>query len=170
MELFDAIASRSTAKSPDRTGPTPEQIARLLEAAGACAGPRASQALALRRGQRRCSGKLLPTQWRRRGATKIPTLRDEQMELEREKIRRSPCILVAGCVVQKGHPEGAGDRTGDRRRRGGRESVVGGAPNWGYGAMWKTGPAAYSAGVKAAVGLAPHDHIVAILHIGTRVS
>jgi hypothetical protein len=35
--------------------------------------------------------------------------------------------------------------------------------------MWKTGPAAYNAGVKAAVGLAADDHIVAILHLGTPV-
>jgi nitroreductase len=38
----------------------------------------------------------------------------------------------------------------------------------GLGVMWKTGPAAYDAGVKAALGLKPDDHIVAILHLGTR--
>ena len=38
----------------------------------------------------------------------------------------------------------------------------------GYGVMWKTGPAAYDAAVKAAVGLQPEDHIVAIMHLGTR--
>ncbi len=39
----------------------------------------------------------------------------------------------------------------------------------GYGVMWKTGPAAYDAAVKDAVGLQPQDHIVAIMHLGTRV-
>jgi nitroreductase len=39
----------------------------------------------------------------------------------------------------------------------------------GFGVMWKTGPAAYDDQVKAAVGLTPDDHIVAILHLGTRV-
>ena len=39
----------------------------------------------------------------------------------------------------------------------------------GYGVMWKTGPAAYDPGVKDAVGLQPQDHIVAIMHLGTRV-
>jgi hypothetical protein len=36
--------------------------------------------------------------------------------------------------------------------------------------MWKTGPAAYEAGVKAAVGLGADDHIVGIMHLGTRAT
>jgi nitroreductase len=40
----------------------------------------------------------------------------------------------------------------------------------GFGVMWKTGWAAYDDEVKAAVGLQPHDHIVGVMHLGTRVS
>jgi len=39
----------------------------------------------------------------------------------------------------------------------------------GYGVMWKTGAAAYDAGVKAAIGLGSEDHIVGIMHLGTRL-
>ena len=39
----------------------------------------------------------------------------------------------------------------------------------GFGVMWKTGWAAYDDEVKASVGLQPHDHIVGIMHLGTRV-
>jgi nitroreductase len=49
------------------------------------------------------------------------------------------------------------------------ENLLLAANDLGYGVMWKTGPPAYSAKVKAAVGLAADDHIVAILHLGTRV-
>ena len=35
----------------------------------------------------------------------IPTFTDEQMELEREKIRRSPSIVIAGCAVRKDIPK-----------------------------------------------------------------
>jgi hypothetical protein len=35
--------------------------------------------------------------------------------------------------------------------------------------MWKTGAAAYDPQVKAAVGLNADDHIVAILHLGSKV-
>ena len=37
----------------------------------------------------------------------------------------------------------------------------------GYGVMWKTGAAAYDANVKAMFELAPEDHIVAFLYLGT---
>jgi nitroreductase len=167
MELFDAIASRSMAKQLSGPGPSDEQIARLLEAAD-----RAPD-----------HGRLKP--WRFvpvNGAEReifanavaearrdqIPAFTDEQMEIEREKIRRSPSILVAGCVVHK-----------DIARVPEIEQVIAvgaavenlmlAANDLGIGAMWKTGPAAYSARVKAAVGLAADDHIVAILHLGTKV-
>lgn len=37
----------------------------------------------------------------------------------------------------------------------------------GYGAVWKTGPAAYDPTIKAAFGLTPADAIVAIIYVGT---
>jgi nitroreductase len=43
------------------------------------------------------------------------------------------------------------------------------AHDLGYGVMWKTGAAAYDPTVKATVGLAADDHIIGIMHLGTRV-
>ena len=40
----------------------------------------------------------------------------------------------------------------------------------GYGAVWKTGPAAYDPHVKTAMGLRADDHIIAMVHIGTPVA
>lgn len=37
----------------------------------------------------------------------------------------------------------------------------------GFGAMWRTGPLASDAGLKAKLGAAPHDEIVAFLYVGT---
>jgi nitroreductase len=93
----------------------------------------------------------------------------EQLRIEGEKIWRSPVIVVVGCVVDRQHakiPEveqllAAGAAA---------QNLMLAAHGLGYGAMWKTGPAAYDAGVKAAVGLRPEDHIVAIMHLGTRVA
>jgi nitroreductase len=49
------------------------------------------------------------------------------------------------------------------------ENLVLAAHALGYGVMWKTGAAAYDSRVKAVLGLQPDDHIVAILHLGTRL-
>ena len=42
------------------------------------------------------------------------------------------------------------------------------APALGYGAVWKTGAAAYDPTVKLALGLNVDDDIVGFLYIGTR--
>ena len=167
MELFDAIASRSMAKQISGPGPSAEQIARLLEAADRAPdhGRLKPWRFVAVNGPERETFANAVAEARR---DQIPAFTDEQMEIERDKIRRSPSILVAGCVVRKDIPKvpeieqviAVGAAV---------ENLMLAANDLGVGAMWKTGPAAYSARVKAAVGLAPDDHIVAILHLGTKV-
>jgi nitroreductase len=167
MELFDAIVSRSTAKALIGPGPTPAQIARLLEAAGHAPdhGRLKPWRFVPVNGAERETFANAVAESRR---DQNPGFTDEQMQLEREKITRSPSILVAACVVRKDIPKvpeieqviAAGAAV---------ENLLLAATELGIGAMWKTGPAAYSARVKAAVGLSADDHIVAILHLGTVV-
>jgi nitroreductase len=167
MELFDAIASRSTAKGLSEPGPTPEHLERLLQAAAHAPdhGRLKPWRFIAVNGAARESFANAVAEARR---DQIPTFTDEQMELEREKIRRSPSILVAGCAVRKDIakvPEieqviAVGAAV---------ENLLLAANDLGYGVMWKTGAAAYSTRVKAAVGLAADDHIVAILHLGTKI-
>jgi nitroreductase len=167
MELFDAIASRSMAKQLSGPGPSAEQIARLLDAAGRAPdhGRLKPWRFVPVNGAEREIFANTVAQARR---DQIPAFTDEQMEIEREKIRRSPSILVAGCVVRKDIPKvpeieqviAVGAAV---------QNLMLAANDLGVGVMWKTGPAAYSARVKAAVGLAADDHIVAILHLGTKV-
>jgi nitroreductase len=167
MELFDAIATRSTAKSVVAPGPTAEQISRLLEAAGHAPDHgrlKPWRFMAVNGSERESFANAVAESRRDQN----PSYTEEQMELEREKIRRSPSILIAGCVVRKDIPKvpeieqviAAGAAV---------ENLLLAATELGIGAMWKTGPAAYSARVKAAVGLGADDHIVAILHLGTTV-
>src|SRR5579864_4771810 len=104
MELFDAIASRSTAKSLTGPGPTPTQIARLLQAADHAPDHgrlKPWRFVAVDGAEREAFANAV-AQARR---DQIPAFTDEQMEMERDKIRRSPSILVAGCVVRKGIPK-----------------------------------------------------------------
>ena len=76
---------------------------------------------------------------------------------------------MAGCAVRLEHPKvpqieqviAVGAAV---------QNLILAAHGLGYGSMWKTGAAAYDPGVKAAVGLQAHDHIVAIVHLGTRLT
>jgi nitroreductase len=166
MELFSAVETRTSAARLAEPGPSPEELDRLLQAAG-----RAPD-----------HGRLKP--WRFIVLT--DTLREaftaaaaeaklarlpmtaEQLAAEREKLNRSPTIVVIGCAVNRAQtkiPEieqviavGAA-----------AQNLFLAAHDMGYGVMWKTGAAAYDPAVKATVGLRPDDHIVAIMHLGARL-
>ena len=99
---------------------------------------------------------------------RLPGMTAEQLTAERDKLSRSPTIVVVGCAVNR-----------EQTKVPEIEQVVAvgaaaqnlflAAHDLGYGVMWKTGAAAYDSAVKAAVGLRPDDHIVAIMHLGARL-
>jgi len=167
MELFEALTTRSSAAKLTAPGPAPDELARMLDAAGHAPD----------------HGRLKP--WRlivltepmrhafadaavaaRRARPPVPT--EEQLRIERDKIWRSPTVVVVGCAVDRSNtkiPEveqllAAGAAA---------QNLMLAAHGLGFGVMWKTGAAAYDAGVKAAIGLQATDHIVAIMHLGTRL-
>ncbi|MDE2349790.1 MAG: nitroreductase [Gammaproteobacteria bacterium] len=166
MELFDAIMSRTSAARLTAPGPGPDQLAAIVAAAD-----RAPDHGRLRPWR----VAVLDEAARERVATaavearraRLPAPNDDQLRVEREKFTRSPVLIIVGCVVVRDHPKvpeieqilAAGAAV---------QNMCLAAHALNFGAMWKTGPAAYDPGVKAAVGLGRDDHIVAILHLGTR--
>ena len=166
MDLFDAIDSRSSAARLTQPGPTPADLERLLQAAGHAPDHgrmKPWRFIAVNGAAREPYANAVALARRAR----VPAMTEEQLELEREKVRRSPSFLVVGCAVKENSkvPEieqvvAVGAAV---------ENLFLAAHALGYGVMWKTGPAAYDAHVKATIGLEAHDHIVAILHLGTRV-
>jgi nitroreductase len=166
MELFEAINSRKSAARLIEPGPNPDQLHNIISAA-----ERAPDHGRLR------PWRIIPVNGsvRETFATavanarraKIPDLTDDQIVAERDKINRSPCIVVVGCVVKKDY-----DKVPEIEQvlavGAAVENMFLAAHALGLGVMWKTGAAAYDAGVKAAVGLRPDDHIIAILHLGSR--
>lgn len=167
MELFASINSRESAAKLKKPGPTPGHLAAILEAAA-----RAPD-----------HGRLRPWRFievnmelRQAFATaaaaakraRLPNMSDEQFAAERDKLKDSPTIVVVACVVRR-----------DQTKIPEIEQVVAtaaavenlflAAHDLGYGVMWKTGAAAYDPGVKSALGLRIDDHIVGIMHLGTRV-
>lgn len=164
MELFTAIDSRASAIKLSEPAPSREQLERIIDA-----GARAPD-----------HGKLAPWRFvvmgpearRQLGETMAQGLlaRDpgadaEQLQRERNKAGRAPCIIVVAARITRPHkvPEieqvlAAGAAA---------QNMFLAAHALGYGAMWKTGGAAYSAAVKQLLGLQADDHIVALLYLGT---
>ena len=167
MELLAAIETRSSAARLTLPGPTPEHLARILEAAA-----RAPDHGRLRPWQFIVVDGDLRNGFAMAAATakraRVPTMSDEQFAAEREKMKNSPTIVVVGCAVRREQTK-VPEIEQVIAAAAAAENLFLAAHDLGYGVMWKTGAAAYDAGVKAAVGLRAEDHIVGIMHLGTRL-
>jgi nitroreductase len=167
MELFDAINTRVSAGRLAEPGPSPGQLEKLIAAAARAPdhGRLKPWRIIPVNGAAR---ELFATAAANARRARIPDLTDDQMVADRDKINRSPCIVVVACVLKKDY-----DKVPEIEQvlavGAAVENMFLAAHAMGLGVMWKTGAAAYDSGVKATVGLAPDDHIVAILHLGTRV-
>jgi nitroreductase len=167
MELLTAIDTRTSAGRLTHPGPTPEHLALILDAAAHAPdhGRLRPWRFIVLDAELRESFSLAAAAAKRAG---LPGMSDEQFAAERDKLARSPRIVVVGCAVRR-----------DQTKIPEIEQVIAAAAaaqnlflaahDLGYGVMWKTGAAAYDSAVKATVGLAPDDHIVAIMHLGTRL-
>ncbi len=167
MELLAAIGSRSSAARLTAPGPTPEHLGLILEAAARAPDHgrlKPWKIMVLDEGLRAAFASAAAAAKR----TRAP-MTDEQFAAERDKVLRSPTIVVIACTVRREQtkiPEieqivAAGAAA---------ENLFLAAHALGYGVMWKTGAAAYDAGVKAELGLDARDHIVGIMHLGTRLT
>jgi len=167
MELLAAINSRSSAAKLTTPGPTPTHLTAILEAAARAPDHgrlRPWSLLVLEPGLRERFARAAANAKRSR----IPDMSEQQFAAECDKVTRSPTIVVVACVVQR-----------EQTKIPEIEQVVAAAAaaqnlflaahDLGYGVMWKTGAAAYDPAVKAELGLRHDDHIVGIMHLGTRL-
>jgi nitroreductase len=167
MELLAAIESRSSAARLREPGPTPEHLARMLDAAA-----HAPDHGRLRPWRFIVVDAALRDRFAVAAATAkrigLPSMSDEQFAAECEKMRSSPTIVVVGCSVRREQTK-IPEIEQVIAAAAAAENLFLAAHDLGYGVMWKTGAAAYDAGVKAAIGLRAEDHIVGIMHLGTRL-
>ena len=167
MELFAAVQTRSSAARLAEPGPSPEDLDRLLQAAARAPdhGRLKPWRLIVLKDAMRAAFTAAAVEAKR---VRLPAMTEEQIAAERGKLAHSPTIVVVGCAVNR-----------EQTKIPEIEQVVAvgaaaqnlflAAHDLGYGVMWKTGAAAYDSAVKAAVGLRPDDHIVAIMHLGARL-
>jgi nitroreductase len=163
MDLLTGIQSRTSALKLTAPGPTREHIEEIIRA-----GVRAPD-----------HGRLRPWRFvvlesagRAKLAdamaamlqAKLPQATQEQLDAERRKPMRAPTIIVVAARISPGKIPPA-EQVGAATAAAQNMQLA--AHALGYGAMWKTGAAAYDANVKTTLGLAPEDHIVAFLYLGT---
>jgi len=166
MELLTAIDSRSSAARLAQPGPTLAHLERMLKAARQAPdhGRLKPWHLVVLEEPARSKFAAAAAEAKRR---RVPSMNEEQVTAEREKILRSPAIVVVGCIVHENPNVPEVEQvisTGAAV-----QNLFLAAHDLGYGVMWKTGAAAYDPDVKALVGLSSRDHIVAILHLGIRL-
>ena len=166
MDLLSGIQSRSSAAKLGEPGPTREHLEQILRA-----GVRAPdhgrlrpwRFIVIEGSARQKLGDAMADVLR----AKLPESNEAQLASERSKALRAPTVVVVAARITKGKiPEieqvlAAGAAA---------QNMLLAAHALGYGAMWKTGGVAYDAKAKAVLGLAPEDHIVALLYLGTTVT
>lgn len=165
MNVFECIQSRASALKLGAPSPTREHLDIILRA-----GIRAPDHGRLKpwrfvvlEGDARSKLADAMAELLRR---KVPQVTDAQLEAERGKALRAPTIVVAAARITKGKiPE----IEQVAAVAAGVQNMFLAAHALGYGAMWKTGAAAYDDAVKVALGLLPEDQIVAMLYLGTVV-
>lgn len=163
MDLFEGIQSRTSALKLVEPAPPRADIERIVKA-----GTRAPD-----------HGRLRP--WRfvvlegdarkKLGAAmaevlqaKAPAATQAQLDAEAAKPLRAPAIVVVAAKIAKGKIPEIEQVTAVAAAL---QNMFLASHALGYGAMWKTGAAAYAATVKALFDLAPEDHIVGFLYLGT---
>jgi nitroreductase len=164
MDILAAINGRASAATLAEPAPTREHIQSILEA-GARAPDHGKMGpwrfVVIEAAAREKLVEAMQASLR----AKNPEADEIELKRERDKVMRAPTIITVAARIKKGHkiPESeqllaVGAAT---------QNMFLAAQALGYGAMWKTGDAAYDPSIKTALGLEADDEIVAFLYLGT---
>ena len=164
MQAIDALLRRRSAKTLTDPAPDAGALELLLEC-GARAPDhgrlRPWRFIVIRGAARERLGELMADMVRR----KQPTASAETLQRERQKPLRAPLIITVAAVCD---PAARVPPIEQILAAGAAaQNIMLAAPALGFGAMWKTGDAAYDDTVKTALGLTASDAIVGFLYLGT---
>jgi nitroreductase len=164
MQAIDLLLTRRSARA--LTDPAPDAGTLELIFSAAARAPdhgrlRPWRFVVVRGASRERFGALLADQLRRAH----PQIGEESLQRERLKAFRAPLIVVVAAHCDSAAKIPAIEQT--LSAGAAAHAVMLAAFALGFNAMWKTGDAAYDAGVKQALGLDPADAIVGFLYIGT---
>jgi len=165
MDLFTAIETRASAAKLSDPSPSKEELEKILTA-GVHApdhGRLAPWRFTVLQGDARAR---LGDAMAARRALQMAEAPDFELAKERQKAFRAPTIIVASAT-----PIDAGEKVPLLEQ----QIAVGAAVQnmlltihaLGYGAMWKTGPAAYDDTIKQALAIPPIEIIIGFIYLGT---
>jgi nitroreductase len=163
MQAIDALLNRRSAKT--LTGPAPDAAALALMLECAARAPdhgrvRPWRFIVIRGAARERLGELMAGQLRR----KHPDASAESLQRERQKPLRAPLIVAVAAVCNAAVKVPVIEQI--LAAGAAAQNLMLAATALGFGAMWKTGDAAYDDTVKTALGLEAPDAIVGFLYIG----
>lgn len=164
MTSVDAILARASAPKLAEPGPTPEHLDLLIRAAANAPDHgrlRPWRFVVVADQARTRFGELMASTLQQRD----PAVAPEMLERERGKAMRAPTIIVAAAKVNPASKIPAIEQV--LAVAAAVENMILAAQALGYGAMWKTGAAAYDENFKRALGLDRTDQIIAFVYLGT---
>ena len=166
MNAIDLLLTRGSARRLTDPGPDSHSLERILQAAVSAPDHgrlRPWRFVVIQGESRGRFGDILAESLRR----SRPDAEPELLLRERAKAFRAPVIIVVAA-----RPAAQNNKIPEIEQilavGAAAENIMLAAHALGFGAMWKTGQAAYEAQVKSSLGLESTDHIVGFLYIGTR--
>ena len=164
MQAIDALLKRRSAKT--LIEPAPDDGALELLLASAARAPdhgrlRPWRFIVIRGAARERLGRLMADQLLRAQ----PAVSAESLQRERQKALRAPLIIVVAAIKNDSAKIPAIEQI--LSAGAAAQNILLAATALGFGAMWKTGGAAYDPMVKVALGLEANDAIVGFLYLGT---
>ncbi len=164
MNTIDALLKRRSAKALTDPAPDAGALDLLLECASRAPDHgrlRPWRFVVIRGAAREGLGELLAGRLRR----KLPAASAEALQRERQKALRAPLIIAVAAVCDPAARIPAIEQI--LAAGAAAQNIMLAAAALGFGAMWKTGDAAYDDTVKTALGLEARDAIVGFLYLGT---
>jgi nitroreductase len=164
MDALDLMLSRESAMKLVSPGPSAAELEQIFNSAVRAPDHgrlRPWHFIVIASEQRERFGQVMADCLLRRD----PSVSEAGLQRERDKALRAPTIVVVGAKIKKGHKIPEVEQIASASAAA--QTIMLAAPALGYGAVWKTGAAAYDPVVKVALGLTADDDIIGFLYIGT---
>lgn len=165
MDAIEALTTRASALKLTEPAPPDDAVEMMLSVAARAPDHgklRPWRFILIRGDARQRLGDVMAT----RLAAREPECPKAAIENERSKPLRAPLIVVVATELAPNHPK-IPEVEQLVSAACAAQNMMLAAHAMGYGAMWKTGAAAYDDQVKQELRLETHDHIVGFLYLGT---